>query len=126
MGLQEQRGRDLLSCGRGPRRNRATRSSSGTVATGRTAGHAPDATAVTALNSNGTLDWQDQLSGYTPASPALADLTGNGQLDVVEPTWTAYGPSNRWLGLRDRTRWSRPVGSRRAVDRRQRSGRAPR
>jgi hypothetical protein len=52
---------------------------------------ASDATAVTTLNSNGTLDWQDQLSGYTPASPALADLTGNGQLDVVEPTWTAYG-----------------------------------
>jgi hypothetical protein len=51
--------------------------------------YAPDATAVTALNSNGTLDWQDQLSGYTPASPALADLTGNGELDVVEPTWTA-------------------------------------
>jgi len=50
-----------------------------------------DATAVTALNSDGTLDWQDQLGGYTPASPALADLTGNGQLDVVEPTWTAYG-----------------------------------
>jgi hypothetical protein len=54
-------------------------------------GPASDATAVTALNSNGTLDWQDNLSGYTPASPALADLTGNGQLDVVEPTWTAYG-----------------------------------
>jgi len=52
--------------------------------------YAPDATTVTALNSNGTLDWQDQLSGYTPASPALADLTGDGQLDVVEPTWTAY------------------------------------
>ncbi len=52
---------------------------------------APDATKVTALNSNGTLAWQSTLGGYTPASPALADLTGNGQLDVVEPTWTAYG-----------------------------------
>jgi hypothetical protein len=79
--------------------------------------YAPDATAVTALNSNGTLDWQDQLSGYTPASPALADLTGNGQLDVVEPTWTAdhsqtggsvyaiepdghvlWGPAGLWTG----------------------------
>lgn len=52
---------------------------------------ASDATAVTALDANGGLEWQDQLSGYTPASPALADLTGNGNLDVVEPTWTAYG-----------------------------------
>jgi TM2 domain-containing membrane protein YozV len=54
-------------------------------------GSAPDANAVTALNSNGTLAWEDHLNGYTPASPALADLTGNGQLDVVEPTWTASG-----------------------------------
>ena len=80
-------------------------------------GSASDATAVTALNSNGTLDWQDQLNGYTPASPALADLTGNGQLDVVEPTWTAdrsrtggsvyaiepdgrtlWGPAGLWTG----------------------------
>jgi hypothetical protein len=54
-------------------------------------GGASDATAVTALNSKGGLEWQDQLNGYTPASPALADLTDNGQLDVVEPTWTAFG-----------------------------------
>jgi len=54
-------------------------------------GPASDATAVTALNASGQLQWEDQLGGYTPASPALADLTGNGQLDVVEPTWTAYG-----------------------------------
>jgi hypothetical protein len=54
-------------------------------------GSASDATAVTALNANGKLEWEDHLSGYTPASPALADLTGNGNLDVVEPTWTASG-----------------------------------
>jgi hypothetical protein len=47
-----------------------------------------DSTSVTALNADGSEDWQTSLSGYTPASPALADLTGNGDLDVVEPTWT--------------------------------------
>jgi len=54
-----------------------------------------DATAVTALNADGTLDWQTSLSGYTPASPALADLDGRpGELDVVEPTWVGQGQSD--------------------------------
>jgi hypothetical protein len=35
--------------------------------------------------------WEQHLGGYTRASPALADLLGNGNLDVVEPTWTALG-----------------------------------
>jgi len=53
-----------------------------------------DASTVTALNADGTVDWQTGLSGYTPASPALGDLTGNGQLDVAEPTWMASGQSD--------------------------------
>jgi hypothetical protein len=51
-----------------------------------------DATSVTALNANGSTDWQTSLGGYTPASPALADLTGSGNLDVVEPTWVGTDP----------------------------------
>ncbi len=83
-------------------------------------GPAPDATAVTALNSNGTLDWQDQLSGYTPASPALANLTGDGQLDVVEPTWTAHDSETGGSVYAMAAGRPHPVGPRRAVDRRQR------
>jgi hypothetical protein len=41
--------------------------------------------------TTGALEWEQHLGGYTRASPALADLLGNGQLDVVEPTWTAIG-----------------------------------
>jgi hypothetical protein len=41
--------------------------------------------------TTGAKEWEQYLGGYTRASPALADLTGNGQLDVVEPTWTALG-----------------------------------
>jgi hypothetical protein len=41
--------------------------------------------------TTGALEWEQHLGGYTRASPALADLLGNGQLDVVEPTWTALG-----------------------------------
>ena len=39
----------------------------------------------------GRLEWEQHLGGYTRTSPTLADLLGNGQLDVVEPTWTALG-----------------------------------
>jgi hypothetical protein len=39
----------------------------------------------------GAKEWEAYLGGYTRATPALADLTGNGQLDVVEPTWTKLG-----------------------------------
>jgi hypothetical protein len=54
-----------------------------------------DATDVTALNADGSVAWQQRLSGYTPASPALADVTGNpGELDVIEPTWMANGASD--------------------------------
>ena len=54
-----------------------------------------DATDVTALNADGSVAWQQSLSGYTPASPALADVTGNpGELDVIEPTWMANGSSD--------------------------------
>jgi hypothetical protein len=41
--------------------------------------------------ATGAREWEAHLGGYTRATPALADLTGNGQLDVVEPTWTALG-----------------------------------
>ncbi len=41
--------------------------------------------------ATGALEWERHLGGYTRATPALADLLGNGQLDVVEPTWTALG-----------------------------------
>jgi hypothetical protein len=51
-----------------------------------------DATAVTALDADGSVDWHTNLSGYTPASPALADLSGSpGELDAVEPTWMRFG-----------------------------------
>ncbi len=39
----------------------------------------------------GGREWEQHLGGYTRATPSLADLLGNGQLDVVEPTWTALG-----------------------------------
>ena len=55
---------------------------------------ASDADGLTVVNAaTGALEWERHLGGYTRASPALADLTGNGQLDVVEPTWTALGQS---------------------------------
>ena len=41
--------------------------------------------------ATGAREWEQHLGGYTRATPALADLLGNGQLDVVEPTWTAIG-----------------------------------
>jgi hypothetical protein len=51
-----------------------------------------DRDGLTAVNAvNGAPLWEAHLGGYTRASPALADLVGNGQLDVVEPTWTALG-----------------------------------
>ncbi len=54
--------------------------------------HGSDQDGLTAVNAaNGALLWENHLGGYTRASPALADLVGNGQLDVVEPTWTAVG-----------------------------------
>jgi hypothetical protein len=51
-----------------------------------------DADGLTAVNAaTGASLWERHLGGYTRGSPALADLLGNGQLDVVEPTWTALG-----------------------------------
>ncbi len=40
---------------------------------------------------NGGREWEAHLGGYTRTSPSLADVLGNGQLDIVEPTWTALG-----------------------------------
>ncbi len=40
------------------------------------------------LSSTGQLKWSANLGASTWPSPTLADLTGNGQLDVVEPTFT--------------------------------------
>jgi hypothetical protein len=51
-----------------------------------------DGDGLTAVDAgNGAVLWERHLGGYTRASPALADLLGNGNLDVVEPTWTADG-----------------------------------
>ena len=51
-----------------------------------------DRDGVTAVSAaSGATLWEHHLGGYTRATPALADLLGNGQLDVVEPTWTAIG-----------------------------------
>ena len=51
-----------------------------------------DRDGLTAVNAaTGGVRWENHLGGYTRATPALADLLGNGQLDVVEPTWTAVG-----------------------------------
>jgi hypothetical protein len=41
--------------------------------------------------TTGAREWEQHLGGYTRATPALADLQGKGQLDIVEPTWTAIG-----------------------------------
>ena len=55
-------------------------------------GSASDADGLTAVNAEtGATLWEEHLGGYTRGSPALADLLGNGQLDVVEATWTALG-----------------------------------
>jgi hypothetical protein len=51
-----------------------------------------DDQALTVDNAvTGALEWKQDLGGYTRATPAVADLTGNGDVDVVEPTWTALG-----------------------------------
>ncbi len=53
-----------------------------------------DDNAVTVDNAaTGALEWKAHLDGYTRATPAVANLTGNGQVDVVQPTWTALGSS---------------------------------
>lgn len=57
------------------------------------------------LSSSGQLLWSANLGASTWPSPTLADLFGNGQLDVVEGTFTgtnqgyvyAYGPSGQLL-----------------------------
>ena len=55
-----------------------------------------DADGLTVDNAvTGAREWEQHLGGYTRASPSLADLLGNGQLDVVEPTWTAL---NKTIG----------------------------
>jgi len=54
-----------------------------------------DGDGLTAVNAaTGALEWERHLGGYTRATPALADLLGNGNLDVVEPTWTALGQTS--------------------------------
>jgi len=56
--------------------------------------NASDADGLTAVNAaNGAARWERHLGGYTRAAPALADLMGNGQLDVIEPSWTALNQS---------------------------------
>ena len=59
----------------------------------------------------GAREWEQHLGGYTRATPALADLLGNGQLDVVEPTWTAIGKTTGGTVWAFGPGWQPPVGT---------------